>query len=48
METFAPFALLLIGPLLAAVFTAINAKKTNAKWRERRAARLAARSASEA
>ena len=37
METFAPFALLLIGPLLAA-----------AKWRERRAARLAARSASEA
>lgn len=48
MENFAPFALLLTGPLLVAVITAMNAKKTNEKWRERRAARLAARQASEA
>ncbi|MGO2520003.1 MAG: hypothetical protein ACTH8F_07770 [Microbacterium sp.] len=48
MENFAYIALISAGPLLVAVITTLNAKKTNAMWRERRAARLAVREASKA
>ena len=48
MENFAYIALISAGPLLVAVITTLNAKKTNAIWRERREARYAARAASKA
>lgn len=46
MENFVPFTLLLIPGLITTVVVSLNAKKTNAQWRERRAAKLAARAAS--
>lgn len=48
MDNFAPIALMFAGPLLVAVITSMNAKKTNEKWRTRRAARIAAHEASNA
>ncbi|MGO2745619.1 hypothetical protein [Microbacterium sp.] len=48
METFAPIALISLGPILVAVITSMNAKKTNEMWRRRRAERLAVRRASDA
>lgn len=46
METFAHVLLISAGPLLTSIVILTTSNKTNAKWRERRAARIAARAAS--
>lgn len=43
METFAHVLIISAGPLATALFFTFNAMKVNAQWRERRAAKLAAR-----
>ncbi len=45
MEPLVVILLVSLGPLLASAATAIIAARSNAQWRERRAATLAARTA---
>jgi hypothetical protein len=43
MEAQAMFLMMMTGPLIATIVTAMNAKRINAAWRERRAVRAASR-----